>query len=219
MKKQGTVVKWDDARGFGFIRSEGSSGEVFFHVHDFQAAGGSGPQQGLVVTFEEIHVGGKGPRGMAVQPAVRTVAAATARPPHHPARSIAGTRPHRPHRPVATPNSGAFFALPLVAVYAAALVWGVWIGRLPWWVLPLVFTINLLTFFAYWKDKWAAGTGGWRTSEKMLHNLSVAGGWPGAWFGQQVLRHKSRKESFRNMYWTTVVLHCAALGGWLAKVI
>jgi uncharacterized membrane protein YsdA (DUF1294 family)/cold shock CspA family protein len=215
MKKQGAIVKWDDARGFGFIRSAGSSAEVFFHVRDFQAAGGSGPQQGLVVTFEEIHVGGKGPRGMAVQPAVKT-APATARPPRHPVRPIGRTRPHRP---VATPNSGAFFALPLMVIYAAALTWGVWVGRLPWWVFPLALFINLLTFFAYWKDKWAAGSGGWRTSEKMLHTWSAAGGWPGAWFGQQVLRHKSRKESFRSTYWTTVVLHCAALGGWLAQVI
>jgi uncharacterized membrane protein YsdA (DUF1294 family) len=42
-----------------------------------------------------------------------------------------------------------------------------------------------------------AGVGKWRIKEDTLHVWSLAGGWPGAWFAQQVLRHKSRKESFR----------------------
>jgi len=40
------------------------------------------------------------------------------------------------------------------------------------------------------------------------------GGWPGALIAQQTLRHKSRKESFRAVFWVTVVLNCAVLG-WL----
>jgi uncharacterized membrane protein YsdA (DUF1294 family)/cold shock CspA family protein len=214
MNKQGTVVKWDDTRGFGFIRSAGTSGEIFFHVRDFRAVGGVAPRIGLAVTFEEIHVGGKGPRGMAVQPANQTTPPAiSARP------RVRSPSPARLRHAGAAPSSGALFALPLMVLYAVALVWGVWVGRLPWWVLPLAFLINLLSFFAYWQDKWAAGRGGWRTSEKMLHTWSAAGGWPGAWFGQQVLRHKSRKQSFRSTYWVTVVLHCGALGSWLAVAV
>ena len=68
MKKEGTIVRWDDARGFGFIRSPASTADVFVHVRDFRSNAGS-PRQGMQVTFEEIHVGGKGPRAMAVQPA------------------------------------------------------------------------------------------------------------------------------------------------------
>jgi uncharacterized membrane protein YsdA (DUF1294 family)/cold shock CspA family protein len=210
MKKQGTVVKWDDARGFGFLRSPGTSSDIFFHVRDFRAAGGVMPRSGLAVTFEEIHVGGKGPRAMAVQPANAPVAPATvARPrPRQPS-------PSRVHHAGAGPESGALIALPLMAIYAAALLWGVSVGRLPGWTLPLAFGINVFTFYAYWLDKWAAGRGHWRTPEKTLHAFSTAGGWAGAWFAQQVLRHKSRKEPFRSTYWTTVVLHCGALGAWL----
>jgi uncharacterized membrane protein YsdA (DUF1294 family)/cold shock CspA family protein len=212
MKKQGTVVKWDDARGFGFIRSAGTSGDIFFHVRDFRAAGDRAPRQGLAVTFEEIHVGGKGPRGMAVQPADE-------RSPHPNAVQPSGRRPVRSNRSASSPGSGAFIALPLMALYAVALAWGVWTQRLPWWALPSLFALNLLTFLAYWQDKRAASKGHWRISESTLHVLAIAGGWQGAWFAQQVLRHKSRKESFRVTYWATVVLHCAALGGWLAEVI
>jgi len=210
MQKQGTVVKWDDARGFGFIRSAGSNGDVFFHVRDFRGARGSVPRQGLSVTFEEIHVGGKGPRAMAVQPAGEPAAAHSdgGRPrARQPARS-------RGHRGDAASGSGAAFVLPLMAAYGAAIAWAVWTRLLPWWVLPAWGLLNLLTFFAYWQDKYAAGKGNWRISESTLHFWSLAGGWPGAWFAQQLLRHKSRKQEFRVVYWATVTLHCAAVGTW-----
>lgn len=209
-RKQGTVVRWDDARGFGFIRSATSISDVFFHVRDFRGAHTDGPRLGLAVTFEEIHVGGKGPRGMSVQPAgfAREL----------PNSRSVNTRPVQSHRqPAASAQagSGAFFALPLMLGYAIALGWGVWMRYLPWWVLPALLLVSLLTFFAYWQDKYAAGKNQWRISESSLHFWSLAGGWPGAWMAQQVLRHKSRKQSFRETFWGTVVLHCAALGGWL----
>ena len=61
-----------------------------------------------------------------------------------------------------------------------------------------------------------AQTGRWRTRESRLHLLSLAGGWPGAWYAQQWLRHKSSKRAFRRVYGATVVLHCAALATWVA---
>jgi uncharacterized membrane protein YsdA (DUF1294 family) len=56
--------------------------------------------------------------------------------------------------------------------------------------------------------------GAWRTAENRLHVLALLGGWPGALIAQQVLRHKSRKASFRFTFWVTVVLNCVALA-WL----
>jgi uncharacterized membrane protein YsdA (DUF1294 family) len=99
-----------------------------------------------------------------------------------------------------------------MALYLAAVTWGAWVRLLPGWVLAALLVINLLTFFAYMQDKYAAGKGQWRTQETTLHFFALAGGWPAAWIAQQLLRHKSRKQSFRMMYWGTVVLHCAALG-------
>jgi uncharacterized membrane protein YsdA (DUF1294 family)/cold shock CspA family protein len=210
MKKQGTVVKWDDLRGFGFIRSAGTSAEVFFHVRDFRASGGRTPRQGLVVAFEEIHVGGKGPRGMAVQPAAELALPAAQERSRN--RSTARRLDSRATPP---PKSAAIVALPLMAAYVFAVAWSVWTRRLPWWVLPALFFLNVFTFFAYWHDKYAAGKGAWRISESTLHTWGLAGGWPGAWFAQQVLRHKSSKQSFRTTYWGTVVVNCAAVGGLL----
>ena len=67
MQKQGTVVRWNAERAFGFIRSPASAADVFFHIRDFR--GTTPPREGLTVVFEEIHGGGKGPRATAVQAA------------------------------------------------------------------------------------------------------------------------------------------------------
>jgi uncharacterized membrane protein YsdA (DUF1294 family) len=99
--------------------------------------------------------------------------------------------------------------------YVAALAWGVWTQRLPWWVLLASPMLNALTFYAYWQDKYAATKQQWRTREDTLHLFSLAGGWCGAWFAHQIVRHKSAKASFRSAYWATVALHCAALAAWL----
>jgi uncharacterized membrane protein YsdA (DUF1294 family)/cold shock CspA family protein len=208
MRKEGKVVRWDDARGFGFIRSPASTSDVFFHIKDYGGARAMAPRHGLAVTFEEIHVGGKGPRAMAVHPAGPASAGAN---PSGPVR-----RDRRPQRAQQrATSSGAMFALPLMVAHAAAVAWGAWTHRLPWWVLVALPLLNFLAFFAYWQDKYAAGKGRWRTSEGALHLWSLAGAWPGAWFAQQVLRHKSVKKTFRDTYWATVFLHCAALAAWL----
>ena len=85
-----------------------------------------------------------------------------------------------------------------------------------WW-LGATAALNLLTFFTYALDKSAAQRGTWRTRESHLHLLALLGGWPAAWWAQQWLRHKSRKQDFRAVYWGTVVLNCAALAVWTLR--
>ena len=211
MRKEGTIVRWDDAKGFGFIRSGASAQDVFVHVRDYSSAG-EAPRQGLSVTFEDIHVGGKGPRAVAVQPAGGAV---TRRARPWTARPAASTRKQAARSGPQAARAGAWAALPLMAVYGLGLTWLVLQRQVPWWVLPVSVLLNLGTFFAYWQDKHAAQKGRWRIKEDTLHLWSLAGGWGGAWIAQQVLRHKSSKASFRAAYWLTVMTHCAAaLGIW-----
>lgn len=66
MHQYGSIVRWDAARGFGFIRSSSTQVDVFFHVRDFRGA--PEPALRMAVEYEAIHVGGKGPRAMAVRP-------------------------------------------------------------------------------------------------------------------------------------------------------
>ena len=78
-------------------------------------------------------------------------------------------------------------------------------------IISLYFIISLLTFLVYAKDKSAAKKGAWRTPESTLHLFALFGGWPGALVAQQTLRHKSKKQPFRFVFWLTVLLNCAGL--------
>jgi uncharacterized membrane protein YsdA (DUF1294 family) len=61
--------------------------------------------------------------------------------------------------------------------------------------------INLAAFAAFWADKRAAEQGLRRTRESTLLMLALVGGTSGAIAGQQILRHKTRKEPFRTLLW------------------
>lgn len=77
-------------------------------------------------------------------------------------------------------------------------------------------SLGIITFAVYAWDKAAARRGAWRVPEATLHVLAVLGGWPGALAAQQVLRHKTRKQPFRTVFWFTVGLNSAALALGLA---
>lgn len=217
MKKQGTVVRWDGERAFGFIRSPDTAADIFFHRRDFSGPGH--PGEGVRVTFDEIHVGGKGPRAMSVEitpNATEPLKVAPVKDPLEellPAGRVAprSTPPHIKKRQDLLMWTG----LGLMAVWLLLWLVGIGLGRFPWVVLTGVVFINLATFYVYWRDKDAAVQGGWRASEVQLHGLALAGGWPGAWFAQQILRHKSSKLSFRAAYWATVAGSFLLLLGWI----
>jgi uncharacterized membrane protein YsdA (DUF1294 family) len=78
----------------------------------------------------------------------------------------------------------------------------------------LIFIMSLLGFVYYAKDKRAAQKQQWRVPENFLHMLALLGGWPGAWIAQERLRHKTRKTSFRVVFWLTVLINGGALA-WL----
>lgn len=74
--------------------------------------------------------------------------------------------------------------------------------------LAYAVTVNATTFVVYRHDKEAARGGrGWRVRETSLHLWALAGGWPGAFVAQRVLRHKTRSHGFLAVFWATVVGH------------
>ena len=76
--------------------------------------------------------------------------------------------------------------------------------------------INVVTFAAYARDKRAARRGTWRTRERTLLVLLLAGGFVGGWLGMVVLRHKTRHASFRIVGSVATVLWVVALAvAWL----
>lgn len=78
--------------------------------------------------------------------------------------------------------------------------------------LIVVAVTSLWAFVAYGVDKRRARIGSRRVSEKSLHLLALAGGWPGALAAQQVFRHKTQKLGFRVVFWALVLLHLGLVG-------
>jgi uncharacterized membrane protein YsdA (DUF1294 family) len=68
-----------------------------------------------------------------------------------------------------------------------------------------------VAWIAYALDKSAAQRDQWRIQESTLHLFAFLCGWPGALAAQQILRHKSKKTSFRFVFWLTVSANCALL--------
>ena len=77
---------------------------------------------------------------------------------------------------------------------------------------------SCLTFLAMGLDKRAAITGRRRTSERKLHLLGVAGGWPGTWLACRAFRHNTQKLPFQRWLGITIALNfvlaaCLLVGG------
>jgi uncharacterized membrane protein YsdA (DUF1294 family) len=65
--------------------------------------------------------------------------------------------------------------------------------------------MSAVCFAAYATDKRSARLDRRRVPERTLLTLGLLCGWPGAVVAQQLLRHKTVKQSFRSSFWTSVV--------------
>ena len=84
-------------------------------------------------------------------------------------------------------------------------------GAVSLWV-PVVYTLmSLVAFATYAADKAQAGLGKGRVSERALHLIELAGGWPGALVAQRQFRHKTRKARFQLIFWLIVLIHLIAV--------
>ena len=200
MERLGKVSEWNDERGFGFIAPlDGDPARVFFHVRDYRLDGRR-PEVGEMIRFTAQRQADGKWRARTVR---RTVPAARQAKPAAPSRSV-------PRRA----GSALPGALAIVA-YALLVAWAIGAGRLPLEAALVPLALSAITFVAYALDKHAAQTGRWRTPESTLHLLELAGGWPGAWIAQQVLRHKSSKRAYRVVFRAMGVLHVIAVAAWL----
>jgi uncharacterized membrane protein YsdA (DUF1294 family)/cold shock CspA family protein len=184
MRTKGKISSWNDEKGYGFISPIGGGERVFIHIKAF-INNNRRPEVNQVVTYA-LSTDKRG-RPRAVK------------------ATLAGDRlPQKAKKPNETlPIISSIVFLTLVAATVIS-------SKVP----PLIFTLylaaSLLTFVVYALDKTAARKGTWRISENTLHTLALFGGWPGAIVAQQKLRHKSKKQSFRTVFWLTVLINCGA---------
>ena len=178
MRQTGKLTQWDTAKGYGFITPVAGGAKLFVHVKAFGPRAAP-PAEGEVLSFESgVDAQGK-PRALKVRSAVAAPAALT-------------RRQHGNHHLWLIPVFAALYLFVQVRWPLPPFVWGTYMA------------MSLATFIVYFGDKRAARLGRARVSETTLHGLSLACGWPGALLAQQLLRHKSSKPAFRQMFWATV---------------
>jgi uncharacterized membrane protein YsdA (DUF1294 family)/cold shock CspA family protein len=180
---EGTLISWDDDRGFGFIRPSNGSRNVFVHIRAFVAAARR-PQAGDSLDFRL----GRGPNGRIQAQDVRGAG------PAYPTRS----------RPA---GRGAVFGIIVIALFVGAIILSNSVAPLNVGVIVVYAAMSAATFIAYGVDKWRARSGRWRVSEAALLVMGFVGGWPGAIIAQQLFRHKTRKASFQRAFWGSVALN------------
>lgn len=73
--------------------------------------------------------------------------------------------------------------------------------------------INATTAAMFFVDKMAAKKGYLRMPEKSLHTLEFLGGALISFFVQKKIRHKNKKESFKNISMLAIALHIIILIG------
>ena len=191
---KGKISGWNDDKGFGFIEPMLGGQRVFIHIKAF-ANRQRRPANGAVVTY-----------ALASDPQGRPCAT-------HAVLAGDKTRNKNSHKRSGA-RAGSSGALLASLVFFGVLATSVTLGKLPPLLLLLCAGMSLVTYLAYYFDKSAARSGQWRTQESSLHLMALLGGWPGAWLAQQRLRHKSRKQSFRFVFWLTVMANIGALA-WL----
>lgn len=181
MRKKGKITSWNDDKGFGFITPNCGGKQIFVHIRNFTSRKKQ-PETNQVVTY----IVSADKQGRVCANKVRR----------------AGERLSQSWDLIKRSKSIISVVLFFILVGASALL-----AKIPIVVLYLYLAASLLTFIIYAMDKSAAKRGTWRTQESTLHLLAVAGGWPGAMIAQQKLRHKSQKQSFRIVFWITVLLN------------
>ncbi len=189
MRIKGRIVTWHDEKGYGFLTPLAGGDRVFIHIKAFTNRARR-PAIGDIVTYS-LSTDSRGRR---------CADAAT----------IAGVpKPAKTRTP-----SSALLPVLLATGFLTGVGAAVVAAAVPVSVFVAYFTVSLVTFTAYALDKLAAQKRSWRTSEATLHLLALVGGWPGALLAQNRLRHKTRKQPFRTVFWGTVILNGTAFA-WL----
>jgi uncharacterized membrane protein YsdA (DUF1294 family)/cold shock CspA family protein len=188
VRTKGRITSWNDEKGFGFITPFDGGRQIFIHVSALSNRSRR-PELNEVVTYS-----------VTTDKQGRPCAADA---------TLAGDKLTKKAQKKSKKTVMLVSIVFLTAIGASSLT-----GHLSWILLAGYAALSLVTFVAYAIDKSAAQKGAWRTSEATLLFLGMAGGWPGALMAQEMLRHKSKKTSFRAVFWITVLINLTALA-WL----
>jgi len=199
---EGLLVRWNDDKGFGFIKVPDRKKDVFLHVSALEGMPRRPVEGDRIQFFLQI----------ADDKRLRATNA-----------SIVGLKKERPgvgkkltrrqnYRIEGRPL-GVFIWLVLALPFVVSAVY-LWKTHNPVPLLVYV-VVSLLTFLAYAFDKKKAIEGVWRIPEANLHLLELLGGWPGGLIAQYRIRHKGSKGSYQAVFWLIVVMHAVLWADYL----
>lgn len=197
---RGIITKWDDAKGFGFIKpGRGDGPDIFLHISDVRKGMFRRPLSGDVVYYQIVRDAASGKPRACNAYLVEAFPETVRREPRHTGRRS---------------RSWVWFAaLVLWPICCSVYVW-----KSAGNIVPLVAyaVVSLITLGMYHDDKRRAQCGEWRISEASLHAAELFGGWPGALIGQRWFRHKTSKGEYLFMFWVIVLFHAV---GWFDHLV
>lgn len=175
-REKGTLVRWNNDKGYGFIRPHNENEDVFLHVKSlphYQRR----PKTDDILTYE-IGIDENQKR-------------------------------YARYAKIKGFSWSLFTIFWLNSLFLfGAYVYFVFKQTLTFHPIAVYVAMSLITILAYSRDKNAAQSGKWRTSEYRLHFYEILGGWPGALLAQRCYHHKSKKISYQIFFWMIVTCHC-----------
>jgi len=141
--ENGKITSWNDDKGFGFITPKSGGKTIFIHINDF-SKNHKRPTQGLSVNYN-----------LSTDSIGR--------------RCAVNVCPERGHKKVTKADRQLLFSIFLSITFLSVVGGLVILNKLPVIILGAYAILSLLTFALYAKDKSAAQSGNWRTSESTLH--------------------------------------------------
>jgi uncharacterized membrane protein YsdA (DUF1294 family)/cold shock CspA family protein len=177
--QQGVVVKYDQERGYGFIRPDGTTGNGDIFVHIKNVTNATALYQGQRVSYL-VTSSAKGPAAVQVHASSRL------------------TVPYLLYMLI-----GLGVALLLFVAGSLLLTPATLAGWLALWAV----TASVATYGIYRYDKGAAESGSGRVPEAVLLGLAAVGGSIGAWLGMHLpTHHKTAKRYFQVIFWVIVAV-------------
>lgn len=190
MEYSGRIVRWDDEKGFGFIRPASGGAQLFFHISDYRAPSRPGPNTPVLFQITQGRDG---------KPAANRVRPADVTSP----------------RPSSTPD---YHEKGAMRVWLGALILALAFAVAVLDQLPLAATLTYIlmsgaSFALYAIDKSAARAGRKRIPEATLYLVDFLCGIAGGLIAQQMLRHKTAKPSFAFVSYAIAGWHIMVLSG------
>ena len=189
---EGKLVKWNDEKGFGFVRPENGEKDLFLHISaikNYRKGLSHRPAAGDIVHYQPIsRAEAEGQRRISAALVVginKAIFGIDAEP--RPWWSTLGLK--------------LLAGAPILLSFHV-----IWRTGNPIPLVSYVF-MSALSSMYYAADKRRALLHKWRIPEIYLHYFELLGGWPGALLSQQAFRHKKNKGDYQRVFWEIVTLH------------